>query len=90
MTVVRVVREIKPVDYENRVRFCNQFMNHVHDRLLDPKVIFFTDEVNFNLLGYVNSQNNRCWSSENPHALNKPLYDQQIGIWCVISAMRII
>jgi hypothetical protein len=25
---------------------------------LDPKLTFFTDEANFNLLGYVNSQNN--------------------------------
>jgi hypothetical protein len=41
----------------------------VHDGLLDPKLTFFTDEANFNLSGYVNSQNNRYWSSENPHAL---------------------
>jgi hypothetical protein len=49
------VPEIKPVDYETRVRFCNRFINHVHDRLLDPKLTFFTDEANFNLSGYVNT-----------------------------------
>jgi hypothetical protein len=29
---------------------------HVHDRLIDPKWTFFTDEANLNLLGYVNSK----------------------------------
>jgi hypothetical protein len=53
----------------------------VHDGLFDPKLTFFTGEVNFNLLGHVNSQNNRYWSSENPHVLNQhALYDQKIGI----------
>jgi hypothetical protein len=47
---------IKHVDYKERVRFCNWFINHVHDGLLDPKLIFFS--------GYVNSQNNRYWSNE--------------------------
>jgi hypothetical protein len=48
----------------------------VHDRLLDSKQTFFIDEE------YISSQNNR-YSSENPHL---PLYDQKIGIWCMISA----
>jgi hypothetical protein len=48
----------------------------VHDGLLDPKLRFFTDEANFNLSGYVNSQNNRHWSNENPHVLIElPLYN---------------
>jgi hypothetical protein len=73
------------------VIFCNWFINHAHDRLLEPKTTFFTDEANINLSLYVNSQNNMYWSSENPHALIKlPLYDQEAGIWCVISAKRII
>jgi hypothetical protein len=34
---------------------------------------FFTDEVWFHILGYVNT---RLWSSENPHAVHeKPLHD---------------
>jgi hypothetical protein len=44
------VLEIKPVDYEKRVRFCNWFISHVHD-LPDPKLTFFTKEATFNLSG---------------------------------------
>jgi hypothetical protein len=52
----------------------------VYDGLLDPKLTFFTDEANFNLSGYVNSQNNVYWNSENPHALIQlPLCDQEIA-----------
>jgi hypothetical protein len=50
-----VVHEIIPVDYENRVRLCNWFFSDVHDGLIDPKLIFFTDEANFYLSGYVTS-----------------------------------
>jgi hypothetical protein len=56
----------------------------------DPKLTCFTDEANFNLSGYVNSQN-KYWSSENPHALIQlPLCDQKIGVWCAIRANPII
>jgi hypothetical protein len=57
------------VDYEKRVRFCNWFISHVFDRLLDPKLQVFTDQANFELSGHVNSQINRYWNSENAHAL---------------------
>jgi hypothetical protein len=54
-----------------RVRFRNWFIDHVHDRLLHPKLTVRTDEANVNLSGYANvtQLNNRQWSSENPHAL---------------------
>jgi hypothetical protein len=41
---ITVGPEIKSVGYEKRVTFCNWFINHVHDALLDPKLTFFTDE----------------------------------------------
>jgi hypothetical protein len=41
------------MDYGKRVRFHYWFINHVPNRFLEPKLTFFTDEANFNLLGYV-------------------------------------
>jgi hypothetical protein len=58
-----------------------------HDRLLDPKLTSVTDEANSNLLRYVNSQSPRHWSSRNPQV---PIYNQKTGLWCAISAHRII
>jgi hypothetical protein len=39
----------------------------------------------------VNSQNNWYWSVENQRLIHKPpLHDEEIGVWCAISARRII
>ena len=38
-----------------------------------------------------NSQNMRCWSTENPHALLVTPFDPvKIGVWCAMSRTRII
>lgn len=49
-------------DYKKRTYFCNWFLWAVHDGVLHPKLTFFTDEACFCLSGYINAQNNRCWS----------------------------
>ena len=38
---------------------------------LDPLPYFMSDEAWFRLSGHVNSQNTRCWSSENPHVIHE-------------------
>jgi hypothetical protein len=54
-------------------------------------MFFMTDDALFHLSGYVNSQNSRYWATENPHGLHEqPLHDQKIGVWCGVSATRII
>jgi hypothetical protein len=43
------------------------------------------------LSDYVNSQNFRIWSTDNPHAyLKAPLHPQKIGIWIAVSRRRLI
>jgi hypothetical protein len=63
----------------------------VHDGLIDPQLLFITDEVYFHLSGYVNSQNIWVRSDENPHAVHQiPLHGIKTGVWCAVSAMWII
>jgi hypothetical protein len=43
------------------------------------------------LSGYVNSQNNRYWSTEYPHAVYEiSLHGLKVGVWCAVSAWRTI
>jgi hypothetical protein len=40
---------------------------------IDPQLTFFSDEARFHLQGYINMQNNRYWSSQNPHLTHEVL-----------------
>jgi hypothetical protein len=62
-----VVPEIKLCIMKKRVRYCNWFISHYG--ILDPKLIFFTDEVIFNFSGYVKSRKGTNWNGEYPRPL---------------------
>ena len=56
-----------------------------------PNKILFSDEAHFWLNGYVNKQNCRIWSEENPQAyVQKPLHPAKITVWCALWAGGII
>jgi hypothetical protein len=62
----------------------------MNDGLVDPHLLFITDKAYFHLSGYVDSQNTRIWSDENPHAVHHiPLNDIKIGLWCAVRARQI-
>jgi hypothetical protein len=43
------------------------------------------------LQGYINTQNNRYWSSQNPHLTHEVLLHLvQVGVWCAVSARRVV
>jgi hypothetical protein len=53
---------------------------------ITTKLLDFSDKVWFYLNGHVNSQNNKCCSTENPHLIHKiPLNNVKIGVSCVLS-----
>jgi hypothetical protein len=87
---ISVIQELQPADYQSRVEYCNWFQNHLNnDHLLD--VSFFSDEAWFHLSGYVNSQNFRIWSAQNPHQfVETPLHVSKIGVWIAVSRRRLI
>jgi hypothetical protein len=58
---------------------------------IDPKLTFFSIEAWFRLQGYINTQNNRYWSSQNPYLTNEVmLRPVKVGVWCAVSARRIV
>ncbi|CAH1374537.1 unnamed protein product, partial [Tenebrio molitor] len=51
----------------------------------------FSDEAWFHLSGYVNSQNMRIWSTENPHVyVEAPLHPQKIGFWTTVNYVHLV
>jgi hypothetical protein len=88
---LRVVRECKHSDAPKRIWFCNWMLKNVHDGHIVSQLLFITDKADFQSRGYVNSQSTRIRSDRNPHAVHQiPLRDIKIGVWCAVSARRII
>lgn len=84
------VQELRPLDYEKRIQYCNWFNQHLtNNAVLD--LCFFSDEAWFHLTGYINSQNYRTWSAENPHVTCETrLHPVKIGVWVAMSRRRLI
>ena len=55
------------------------------------KKIIFSDEVHFDLSGYVNKQNCCIWGTENPLAyIEKPTHPKRVTVWCRFGIRGII
>jgi hypothetical protein len=88
--VTTVVHSLQLHDLVARLNFYNWNLESVHSDELDPKLTLFSDEPWFYLNTHVNTKS-RYWSVGNPHLRNKvPLHDVQVGVWCTLSAKRII
>jgi hypothetical protein len=82
---------LKLQDPASKVHFCSWFLQSVIEGEIDPHLTFFSDEALFHLQGYINTQNNRYWSSQNPHLTPKVLlHPVKLGVWCAVSATRIV
>jgi hypothetical protein len=54
---------------------------------LRNNILSFSDEARFHLSGYVNSQNNRLWSCDSPHAYHETqLQPVKIDAWYAVSS----
>jgi hypothetical protein len=86
------VQELKPANHDKWICYCEWFKSFIQTNTVDIlDITFFADEAWFHLSGYVNTQNSRLWSSENPYAVHeKPLHGQKLGVWVVISRGRIV
>jgi hypothetical protein len=55
---------VLPPDCEARVRYCMWFQESAFKGLFNPELTLYSDEAWYTLSGYVNSLNNRYWSTE--------------------------
>jgi hypothetical protein len=54
-------------------------------------VLIMSDETHFYLSGYVNKQNFRYWSDNNPKQLyEKPLHCEKVTVWCCVYTFGVI
>jgi hypothetical protein len=65
---IQLLHELQPTDSEQRVDFCNWLMTVIDADANFLDNVFMSDEADFWLNGYVNSQNYRYWATDNPHA----------------------
>ncbi|RZC38791.1 hypothetical protein BDFB_014600, partial [Asbolus verrucosus] len=79
--LVGLYRETGSVGHKKgsgRPKFCQWFMENLDNNDVVLEKTFFSDEAWFHLSGYVNSQNMRMWSSENPYYyVEEPLHPQK-------------
>jgi hypothetical protein len=85
------MHELKEPDKEKRLQYCRWFAHFIREGVDILDEVFYSDEARFHLSGYVNSQNSRIWSDENPHTFHeRPLHSVKVGIWCAVSRRKII
>lgn len=63
---IQLVHKLEPDDHPRRRAFAEWGLNQLQNDPLFYRKIIFNDEAHFWLNGYVNKQNCRIWSDENP------------------------
>ncbi len=64
---ISIQHELKPADSPKRAKFCQRLCHYTCGDVSVFDTFFFSNEVWFHLDRYINGQNYRVWSSENPH-----------------------
>ncbi len=64
---VSVLHEVNPAHCPKRIEFCKWFLHLSPNNITEFDKFFFSDETWVQVDGYVNIQNYRTWSTENPH-----------------------
>ncbi|GFW79254.1 uncharacterized protein TNCV_2476611 [Trichonephila clavipes] len=78
-------------DHQARRRFVEWAQNEIAVVPDFHKRILFSDEAHFWLNGYVNKQNCRLWSEDNPQVyVETPLHPKKLTVWCALWAGGIL
>lgn len=88
---LKLTQELKPLDHMKRRTFSNWALEMLEEDDQFHRKIIFSDEAHFWINGFVNKQNMRYWSGENPHVLEETsLHPQKITVWCGFHAGGVI
>lgn len=79
--------KLLPTDYKKRVQFAEWALSLQEEEIF---FLIFSDEAYFYLTLPENKQNNRIWAESRPNeAVERPLNDEKVLVWCAISAKKI-
>ncbi len=88
---VHVVQKLSVFNKAKRLQFAEEFGVQLAEKPSMLNEIWFSDECHVWLNGFVNKQNSRLWSDENPYAIHEAqLRLQNITVWAAMSAHGII
>lgn len=88
---IQVVQELNENDFAARRQFCETFLGMVEENEELVHNLWMSDEAHFHLSGFVNKQNFRYWSDQNPHQIHQqPLHSAKVTVWCAMSSSGII
>lgn len=89
--IIQLTQEISETDHLQRRRFVKWGLEQETSNPDFQSKIFFSDEANFYLDGFVNKQNCRIWGSEKPRPNEEqPTSTAKVTVWCAIWAKGII
>lgn len=88
---VKIVQELQPHDYINRVWLCNQMITLCAENYTVKDHIFMSVEAVFHDCNSMNELLQRCWSKADPRWLQeRPLHSEMFVVWCEVSSQRTI
>lgn len=89
--IIQLTQELSETDHLQRRRFVKWALEQEAIDSDFKSKIFFSDEANFYLDGFVNKRNCRIWGSEKPRPNEEqPTSEAKVTVWCAIWAHGII
>lgn len=87
---MQIVQKLNENDYPARVVYAERMLENFSSETR-LRNVYYSDEAHFHLGGYVNKQNFRYWSPNNPMEMHEvPLHSEKVTVWCAMSGREII
>ena len=88
---IQITHHLHEGDNVKRLQFCEKMQELIAENPNFLATVIMSDESNFHLSGYVNKQNFRFWSSQNPRETHSvPLHSEKVVVWCAVTATDVI